>query len=336
MVWTELNGNALDGLFDPELEGRVDRSLLDYVRNVARLGAQARQPNINARWRTRPAPSVLEHIDEAFAKVWKDAHKGRILLCDADLDCLQGVLSTPQGRVAKMNPDRTLSGEGRFVHQQQLVNAFGSKYDHPPAVQPRHRALARVILWWKARLPGIQILLSKLDADSAYKIIWLNVDDVGLFATEFPGTHLKRTPDVLALSLCLTFGWGGSPGEYMPFAWVEKMLYESFKPAMPEWHDTIAYHCNTLMDDKCMVEPRVGIRPALAAHLAANCVRKVFGAQAVNAAKLAEEGELTVTKLNWGLLYDTETETMEYPEVKIAKVRFHVTEMELHARHCIS
>ena len=86
------------------------------------------------------------------------------------------------------------------------------KYAHPPAAQPRHRELARLILWWKARLPGTTIRLSKLDVDSAYKVIWLCIPDVGLFATELPGGAVGWDGPVLVLYLVLTFGWGGSPG----------------------------------------------------------------------------------------------------------------------------
>ena len=42
-----------------------------------------------------------------------------------------GILATPMGRVAKQNPDRTISGEGSFVHDQRATNDLSSKYDHP-------------------------------------------------------------------------------------------------------------------------------------------------------------------------------------------------------------
>ena len=55
--------------------------------------------------------------------MWKDAHHGRVLLCDAQLGTLlAGILATPMGRVPKQNPDRTISEEGRFVHDERQVN----------------------------------------------------------------------------------------------------------------------------------------------------------------------------------------------------------------------
>ena len=79
---------------------------------------------MNGRLRCAPHKSVLEHLQEAFEKVWKHVHRGRVLPCSAELD-LEGVIATPQGRVPKMNPDRTMSPEGRFVHDQQWVNEHG-------------------------------------------------------------------------------------------------------------------------------------------------------------------------------------------------------------------
>ena len=129
-----------------------------------------------------------------------------------------------------MNPDTSMSPEGRFVHDQQWVNDKGMKENHPPALQPRHRELARLILWWEARLPGVEILIAKRDVKDAYKFIWLYLDDVGLFATELPGEIAEVLGSILVLYFVLTFGWGGSPGNYMALGFARCQLFESRKP----------------------------------------------------------------------------------------------------------
>ena len=83
------------------------------------------------------------------------------------------------------------------MHDQRMMSQMGSKYDHPPALQPRHREVGRVILWWKTRLPGVTVVLAKRDVESAYNIIWLKVDDTGLFATELPYEPLGGTGNFL-------------------------------------------------------------------------------------------------------------------------------------------
>ena len=72
-----------------------------------------------------------------------------------------------------MNPDRSISEEGRFIHDQRMMNETGHEYLHPPALQPRHRGLVREILWWKTRQPEIPVVIAKRDIAEAFRWIWL-------------------------------------------------------------------------------------------------------------------------------------------------------------------
>ena len=87
--------------------------------------------------------------EELLSKAWKDAAYGAMLLIDPERDGIvqilhdAGVAESPLGRVFKQNPDRTVSAEGRPINDMRTQNAKGSKYNHPPAPQPRHQAVAR-------------------------------------------------------------------------------------------------------------------------------------------------------------------------------------------------
>ena len=140
-------------------------------------------------------------------------------------------------------------------------------------------------------------MIAKRDVESAYKLCWLCVDDEGLFATELPGDFVNLGFSVLAVYLVLTFGWGGSPGNYMAFAMGSEMLFESRAPAWKQWHDEVPYHSKALMGDKVLVEPNVGIRPAMSGKWAEESLRKIFGLIAINETKLAEEGTFAVQQL---------------------------------------
>ena len=94
---------------------------------------------------------------------------------------------------------------------------------------------------------------------------------------------------VLVLYLVLTFGWGGSPGNYMAMDSLGAQLHEAAAPWGPAWHDEVPYHNKTLMDDPILVEPDVDIRPVLSARRAVWALTKVFGDRAINQAKLEEE-----------------------------------------------
>ena len=64
--------------------------------------------------------------------MWEDAAEGRVLLTFCTADGLEGVVSSPQGRVPKINPDRTIAPEGRFITNMREPNKGCSKEYHPP------------------------------------------------------------------------------------------------------------------------------------------------------------------------------------------------------------
>ncbi len=143
-----------------------------------------------------------------------------MLLCsNAKEDLLQGIISVPVACVPKTNPDRTVSDKVRLIWDATVPNEDCPKEDHPPAFQPRHADLARVILFWKMRFPRLRVLLSKKDIRAAFKLLWLALQDMFIFAADFPGEQFGAEGLITALYVCLTFGWSGSPGEWTPWAW---------------------------------------------------------------------------------------------------------------------
>ena len=141
-------GNHFADLGDPQLDEALDADLLAYARTVADRGVRAcYNGDRSARVTAEPHASAREHLPEAMAQLWKDARRGRVILCDDRAgDLLSGVLSVPLARVPKMNPDRTLSEEGRTVWDQRVLNEGTDTSAHPPALQPRHREVIRMIL----------------------------------------------------------------------------------------------------------------------------------------------------------------------------------------------
>ena len=78
------------------------------------------------------------------------------------------------------------------------------------------------------------MLLSKRDVASAFKLIFVNPDDVGGMATELDGSALRRAykgalktltrgvqkvANLMAMYLVLVFGFLGSPGEWVVWSW---------------------------------------------------------------------------------------------------------------------
>eukprot|EP00969_Alexandrium_andersonii_P009731 424548-Alexandrium_andersonii.AAC.1 len=82
-----------------------------------------------------------------FGKAWKDSRHGVILWrSGASEPFLRDLVESPAGRVPKMLPGRAVSSEGRPIHDVRAANADSPKERRPPALQPRHRQLARLSL----------------------------------------------------------------------------------------------------------------------------------------------------------------------------------------------
>ncbi|CAE8697726.1 unnamed protein product [Polarella glacialis] len=293
-VWEARSGSHFEGLGASSLDGLVDHLLLMWQRT------ELSRP---------PHPSMNGHLQEAMAQIWKDARKGRVLLCSQSSDgLLKGVVSVPLARVPKYNPDRTLSEQGRTVWDAKQVKKGCDKGRHPPALQPRHSEVAR--------------LASKKDISDAFKWLWLVANGVRLFAADIPGLEFDLDGLITVLYLTMTFGWTGAPGEFMLYAWLLKLLHAAHEPTDPRWHDTTPYHSFYLIDDQVLLEPDLGMRPWMSVQLAEQLTRQVLGDGALNLAKDEEEGRLEDEKLIWGLKYDLSRMVRSLPPAKLEKAAY--------------
>ena len=324
-TWVVLKGDHFEGLHSDFFEGLVSEELLAKARDNAIWGISARyEGGTGERVQCGPHPSLREHLDEAAQQLWKDASRGRVLLCyDENDGLLNGVVSVAMARVPKMLPDRTVSDKGRVIWDAKPVNQYCDKTRHPPALQPKHEEVARLVAWWRSRFPNTPILLSKKDVSDAFKWIPVRSSDTRLFAADLPGAEfgaVGRTITVLYNSL--TFGWCGAPGEYMLFAWLIKLSHSKFRPEDPSWNDLPTFRSLVLMDDAVLIEPKLGVRPWSSVVMMEECTKAALGLGSINAAKDAVEGALETRKLIWGLLYDTERDTRTLPPAKLEKAAF--------------
>lgn len=157
----------LRGVDRAELDELLHPDLLGYLREVRKLGMPARYVGERTRVRSKLHPDAKKNVNQVYKQVAKDIRKGRILVAGANHHVLEHVVASPFETVQ------------RLAHDQRGINAGTSKFLHPPAVQPSHAQIARRIMWWKTRCPGIPILLSKKDIAGAFKLLWVDPADVG-------------------------------------------------------------------------------------------------------------------------------------------------------------
>ena len=101
----------------------------------------------------------------------------------------------------------------------------------PPASRPAPARQGDTL--WKVRFPGVRILLPKKDIKDAFRWIAVNEADACIFGADLDGKEWNIPATVVAIYWVLTFGWTGSPGEWMVWAWLVKSYHAAFKPTDP-------------------------------------------------------------------------------------------------------
>ena len=268
----ELDRGHSAGILGQEWDKHVSPDLLQYLRTQVVEGAQVRQDTEGQeRVRAKPHSTSMGSPGAILDKLWrKGACLGRKLLCRANRpelgkkgDDFPGIEECPNGAVPKQNPDRTISDEVRAIWDLRINNADGHVLNHPPALTPRHKELARGIIWWEVRLPGIVALMVKLDVAGAFTLVWLRPCDCGKVSTEIGAEEwgLGKDDAVAAISLTLEFGGCGSPGEWVPWSWGLKEAHSHVYPEDPAWHGKECFSSSYLVDDQSIIEPGIGRRP---------------------------------------------------------------------------
>eukprot|EP00435_Cladocopium_sp_Y103_P032360 s4058_g8.t1 len=320
--------NNLAGVDDTCLDDLLHPDLLEYLREVRRQGMPARFQGERVRIANRPHPRARANMQQVYRQLMKDVSKHRVLVVDSGHECLQWATSSPFEAVPKMLPNRALSAEVRLVHDQRGVNSGTHKDLHPPALQPLHEQIARRILFLKSRYPRVKVVLAKKDVAGAFRLLWLDPQDVELFGGdvgwepwEMGAGGGKQEGDPLGLTmlyLVSSFGFSGSPGEWTVWGRATEELHRQHCPFEPRRDGVIHFDGKILVDDMVLVEPCLGLRPWISSEVYEWGVKKLLGEKAVNAEKDREEGQFCASQLIWGI-YINADEKMSLPEARVSK-----------------
>eukprot|EP00971_Amphidinium_carterae_P224535 4454252-Amphidinium_carterae.1 len=345
-VWKCRNQRGLSNLSNAEqsdLADRLEPSWAEYLQYVARQGMPARSETPRTERQRQcalPHPSAVNELSQVYRALWKDIKKGRILLVATEE--LEGtrVQSSPLAAVPKMLPNRTLSSECRVVHDQRTTNLTCPAGYHPPALQPKHSQIARLVKWWESVLPGIPVQIAKRDISSAFRLIWIAPDDCEIFAADLPwrvdacgapstdttpltkDSQIDSEPQfkgVTAIFMVMSFGFTGAPGEWAPWGLATSMLHRTYVPEDPYTEGPWSFHSHILVDDAVLVEPMVGNRASISASCYEENTKALLGEGAINQEKVVLEGAYSHEATVWGLTMNTHTGTIGLPEQRLLK-----------------
>ena len=335
-LWKVRKAQGLDnlrGVQDKSLDGAIHPLLLEYLRAVEESGMNARHPGAQERVESGLHPNAKRHLDQVYKQIFKDVRKHRVLVVKKGNGCLGNTVSSPFEAVDKMLPDRSVAPDKRVVYDQRQVNQATSKWWHPPALQPTHQQIARRVLWYKSRFPGVDVVISKRDIAGAFRLLWLAPRDAHLFAGDLPWNEgmMEQAEEAMAkaaevegaemtvIYLVSSFGFSGAPGEWTAFGRATEEYHRAHRPGNPRRDGSTGFDAKILVDDMVLVEPVLGLRPWVSSSCYDHGVRLMLGQDAVNEEKNLVEGAYREEQTIWGLNINTKTERASLPSRRIEK-----------------
>jgi len=178
--------NNLKDIFDEKYDTQIKQNSLEYLRSVAREGVSARSSEERCLVKAKTHKSVIDNLRQVYEQMGTETRRGRTVVVPTHLLKHSNGRSSPYPAVGKMKPDLSDSSGKSIVHDPRGVNAEFDSANLPPAIRPRHRQLAQLILYFRSRCPGTPVLISRTDASGAFQLSWLRPEDPGLFAEKLP------------------------------------------------------------------------------------------------------------------------------------------------------
>ena len=194
-------------------------------------------------------------------KLWDYVRSGKMFVCtQAGLPNDSVILTSPSTTVSKKLPDRTLSVEKRLIWDGRRVNIHCPKFDYWHLDTPCIQDLAVWTAQLRAEFPGLELVGTKRDIDSAFTRVRLHPDSARMFATEFSLDN-HASGNFIFFYLVLPFGFTGSPGVFGRVMKAVEWFHHQHSPDNPLQNGSSPFRSVVFVDDGMFLEPNIGTRP---------------------------------------------------------------------------
>jgi hypothetical protein len=156
--------------------------------------------------------------------------------------------------------DVTLSSKGRVIWDAKPVNEFCDKGRHPPALQPKHDEVARLMVWWQTRYPNTPILIPKRtcrtlssgsQSGKGHSPVRCRSPRRRVRGPRKEHHGALRQPDL----------WmDRSSRRVHALCFADQIGSQYVPPPEFGWNDSVAFRSLVLMDDAVLIEPKIGVR----------------------------------------------------------------------------
>ena len=189
-------------------DGLVSRELFQYAMDIATRGVLPKGDKMPVRFAQEPYSSINDDVNATASSLWEDVLKGRMFVITSDSEPYLGnLMESKLAAVVQKDVCNPSMNKVRYISDPRLeVNERMCKLRHPKCVAPRHANVARRILFWQRRYPGVPVMISKRDVKGAFKLIPVSVKGLCYMGC--------RVANFVCVYLSLFFGWRPSPANW--------------------------------------------------------------------------------------------------------------------------
>ena len=240
---------------------RVEHDVYAYAADLAKLGVRPLADRPPTRERQQAYSTAQDNPERTASDLWEDLVKGRLMVyTTASEPWAEQLMESRLVDLSQkdvVNPDQM---KVRYISDPRLeINPRIDTDRHPRCIVPKHQHVARRVLYWQRRYPGIDVLLCKRDVEGAFKLIPVAVEGAPHIGCRF------ATYVVTYLSMFI--GWKPSPANWGVVTTLLLQFVASYTPVWTDLRGPEALTPFQYVDDSAFVEPWIGIRPWLAVSI---------------------------------------------------------------------
>ena len=293
----------------------VSRDVYSYAVDMATYGVRPHGSRPPIRFKQQAYASVRDDPVTTSSELRGDLLRGRIFIfteaSERFTDNLMGSKLTFVTQTDVASPDQL---ETRNISAPRLeINERVTGENHPRRIIPRHQIIARRLLYFKRRYPGIPLLISKRGVKSAFKLV-----PVSVCGYPYVG---YRFGQYVGIYLALFFGWMPSAANWGVISTLAMQHVAAYRPAHPLRGGPEGFVAYQYVDDGAFIEPWVGLRPWISSTLWETAMSEGIGLGAFHARKREVEGCAVAKSVLRGIAVCAVNESFTLPPGKALRAQ---------------
>ena len=183
-------------------------------------------------------------------------------------------------------------------------------------------AISRLLVTRAVSYPSIDVVMTKRDIDSAFRLRRLRLALSLLMCAELPGGYPVYSHDLVLIYLAMPIGRNGAPANFLLFGDSIACIHGKFGPGRLDRFLTLPFRSKLYAGNGLILETRNIARQNGSVSLRGKLTLGLLGPQATKQSKIAAEGQWIATHTMLGFNIDAHSLSTSLPGATIAGARF--------------